>query len=66
MMTEANKDSIEAQIKLWKDKVAPSTYFPMWVIYSGAVLLLIIIILLILNLTKKKKVVNQDTTEVKQ
>jgi hypothetical protein len=67
MMTEAMKDTIDARVSSWKDKVAPST-FPMWIVYVGGILLLVIIVLLILNLTKKKQVIYQNsiTTEVKE
>lgn len=45
MMTEANKDSIEARIGTWKEHVAPSSGFNWIYIALGAVILFLIIAL---------------------
>lgn len=51
MMTEANKDTIEARIAMWKDKVAPSAEFN-WVY---VLLIAVIVILLIAYFAKGRK-----------
>ncbi len=45
MMTEANKDSIEARIGTWKEQVAPSSGFNWIYIVLGTVILFLIIVL---------------------
>ncbi|MBI1937160.1 MAG: hypothetical protein HYS25_03460 [Ignavibacteriales bacterium] len=51
MMTEANKDTIEARIAMWKDKVAPPAEFN-WIY---VVLIAVIVILLIAYFAKGRK-----------
>jgi hypothetical protein len=52
MMTEANKDTIEARIAMWKEKVAPASIFN-WVYLIGGIIIAALIIAYFLKGRKK-------------
>ena len=52
MLTDAQKDSIEANITRWKDVAEPGTN---WILYIGIALVVIVIVLLIVIKRKPKK-----------
>ena len=62
MITEANKDSLDSQIKMWKEKVSPSQ-FPLWIIY--VIVGVIIVTVLSVVIFRKPIKVDNDKTEVR-
>lgn len=62
MISEANKDSLDNNIKAWKEKVSPSQ-FPIWIIY--VVVGVIMVIVLSVVLFRKPIKVNNDKPEVR-
>lgn len=59
MMTEADKDSIEAHIALWKEKISPPSKFN-WVYVVGGLIIIALIVTLIINSKNKKKIVIEE------
>jgi hypothetical protein len=57
MLTEAQKDSIEANISKWKDEVSPGMSY---LIYIAIAIILIIIIVLVVRRKPKRKPVFED------
>lgn len=57
MMTEANKDSIESRIGIWKEKVAPASAFN-WVYFILIGIIVILIIAYFMKGRKKQSVEN--------
>lgn len=55
MMTEANKDSIDAQIAKWKNKVAPPVKINWVYIIGGAIIILLLIALFLKGRNKKSQ-----------
>jgi len=60
MLSEANKDSLDSQIKMWKEKVSPSQ-FPLWIIY--VVVGVIMVTVLSIVLFRKPVKVEDDKLE---
>jgi len=61
MLSEANKDSLDSQIKMWKEKVSPSQ-FPLWIIY--VVVGVIIVTVLSIVIFRKPIKVEDDKPEI--
>lgn len=61
MMTEANKDTIESRIAMWKEKVAPASAFN-WVYVIGGFVIVALVIAYILK-GRKKAGISQPTNE---
>ncbi|MFA6597367.1 MAG: hypothetical protein WCS69_06570 [Ignavibacteriaceae bacterium] len=61
MISEANKDSLDSQIKMWKEKVSPSQ-FPLWIIY--VVVGIIMVTVLSIVLFRKPIKVDNDKPEI--
>jgi hypothetical protein len=59
MMTEANKDSVEKRIAVWKEKVAPSSKMN-WFYVGGAAIIVFLVIAYFLKGKKKVVVVNEE------
>ena len=59
MMTETDKDSIEAHIALWKEKVSPPSKFN-WVYVAGGILIIALIVALFMKGRNKQKVVIEE------
>jgi len=59
MMTEADKDSIEAHIAMWKEKVSPPSKFN-WVYVAGGILIIALIVALFMKGRNKQKVVIEE------
>ena len=47
MLSEANKDSLDSQIKMWKEKVSPSQ-FPLWIIYVVVGVIMVTVLSIVL------------------
>jgi len=47
MLSEANKDSLDSQMKIWKEKVSPSQ-FPLWIIYVVVGVIMITVLSIVL------------------
>lgn len=62
MMTEANKDSVEKRIAVWKEKIAPSSKMN-WVYIGGAVVIIFLVIAYFMKGRKKVVVINNETKE---
>ncbi len=58
MMTEANKDSVEKRIAVWKEQVAPSSKMN-WVYIGGAAIIIFLVIAYFLKGKKKIAVSNE-------
>lgn len=58
MMTDANKDSIEARIALWKEKVYPPSKFN-WVYVVGGLIIIALIVAYFMKGRNKEKIVNE-------
>lgn len=59
MMTEADKDSIEAHIALWKEKISPPSKFN-WVYIAGGIIIIALIVALFMKGRNKQKVVIEE------
>ncbi|MDH7604147.1 MAG: hypothetical protein QHH13_04530, partial [Melioribacter sp.] len=59
MMTEADKDSIEAHIAMWKEKVSPPSKFN-WVYVAGGIIIIALIVALFMKGRNKQKVVIEE------
>lgn len=62
MMTEANKDSVEKRIAVWKEKVAPASKMN-WVYIGGAVVIVFLLIAYFMKGKKKSDVKNDERME---
>jgi hypothetical protein len=62
MMTEANKDSVEKRISVWKEKVAPGTKMN-WVYIGGGAVIVFLIAAYFLKGKRKTVVVNEEKKE---
>lgn len=59
MMTEADKDSIEARIALWKEKLSPPSKFN-WVYIAGGIIIIALIVALFMKGRNKQNVVIEE------
>ncbi|MCX7797645.1 MAG: hypothetical protein N2249_03370 [Melioribacter sp.] len=57
MMTEANKDSIEAHIAFWKEKLSPPSKFN-WIYTLAGILIVILVVAYIFKNRNKQKLIN--------
>lgn len=62
MMTEANKDSVEKRIAVWKEKIAPGSKMN-WVYIGGAAVIIFLVIAYLMKGKKKVAVQNEEKTE---
>jgi len=62
MMTEANKDSVEKRIAVWKEKVAPGSKMN-WVYIGGAAVIVFLVIAYFMKGKKKVVVRNEELKE---
>ncbi len=62
MMTEANKDSVEKRIAVWKEKIAPGSKMN-WVYIGGAAVIIFLVIAYLMKGKKKVAVQNEEKSE---